>query len=179
MKRSIISVVVPALLGVMFMVGASAAADAVLGVDVYSAYVSRGVTFNDGIVIQPSLDVSKDGFGVNVWGNLDIDDYDGAVDSGEFSEVDLTLSYSRSIDSVDLSLGIIEYVFPNAAIKGTAEVFVSGTINLPAGFAIGGTAYYDIDEIDDYYITVGPSYSYSINDKAGIEASVMLVKICP
>lgn len=171
MKKSMISVVTLAILGVTVMVGTSLAADAALGVDVNSAYVWRGITFNDGMVIQPSLDVSKGGFNVNVWGNIDIDDYNDTLNSGEFSEVDLTLSYSHSIDSMDLSVGIIEYLFPNGG-KGTAEIYASGTINLPAGFSFGLTAYYDIDEVDDYYISAGPGYAYSINDKTTLEASV-------
>ena len=52
------------------------AAEATAGLDLNSAYVWRGQTFNDGFVAQPSIDVATEiGIGVNVWGNLDIDDY--------------------------------------------------------------------------------------------------------
>ena len=56
------------------------AADASFGADINSAYVWRGITFNDGAVIQPSLDVTTGGFGFNVWGNIDIDDDNGTLD---------------------------------------------------------------------------------------------------
>ena len=53
----------------------------IVGVDVNSAYVWRGVTRNDGPAVQPWVDLEvAEGFRVHVWGNLDLDDYDGAVD---------------------------------------------------------------------------------------------------
>ena len=49
------------------------AADATAAIDVNSAYVWRGLTFNDGVVIQPSIDVAaKNGLGINVWDNYNI-----------------------------------------------------------------------------------------------------------
>ena len=96
-------------------VNQAAAATTTAALDTNSAYVWRGLTFNDGLVLQPSLDVSTGGFAVNVWGNLDIDDYNGAVDDGEFSEVDLTASYTWKLGPVDASLGAIEYLFPGGA----------------------------------------------------------------
>lgn len=67
---------------VMMMLGAGAAgaAEVAAGGDLYSAYVWRGITLNDGLVAQPSMDVSVGGFNFNVWGNFDIDDYDDALD---------------------------------------------------------------------------------------------------
>ncbi|HMA84159.1 MAG TPA: hypothetical protein VKN73_00520, partial [Desulfosalsimonadaceae bacterium] len=48
--------------------------------DVVSAYVWRGITFNDGLVVQPYVDVAAgNGFAINVWGNYDIDDYDNTL----------------------------------------------------------------------------------------------------
>ena len=66
--------------------GQAAAATATATLAANSAYVWRGLTFNDGLVLQPSMDVRQGGFAFNVWGNLDLDDYNGAVDDGE--EVD-------------------------------------------------------------------------------------------
>ena len=91
------------------LAGPALAADATVGLDLNSAYVWRGITFNDGAVLQPSVDVAHpSGAGVNVWGNMDLDDYSGAVESGEFSEVDLTLYYAIPVEGWDLSVGDIE-----------------------------------------------------------------------
>ena len=76
---------------VMVMVGSALyAADASLSVDVASAYVFRGATFNDGVVVQPGLELGGlGGLSVGVWGNLDVDDYSGRLAGGEFSELDI------------------------------------------------------------------------------------------
>jgi len=73
MKFILVIVAIVALLG--GAVQPVVAADVTAAVDVNSAYVWRGQTFNDGMVAQPSVDVASGGFGFNVWGNIDIDDY--------------------------------------------------------------------------------------------------------
>ncbi len=139
------------------------AADATLAMDVNSAYVWRGITFNDGVVVQPSLDVTKGGFGVNVWGNVDWDDYDDTLDSGEFSEVDLTFSYGFDLDPVSISAGYIEYLFP-AGIDGTREVFITLGMDLFAGLGAELALYYDIDEFEDLYANFSLGYSLPVSD---------------
>ena len=157
-----------------FASGGSFGAEATLGVDTNSAYVWRGITFNDGLVLQPSLDVAKDGFGLNVWGNMDLDNYDGNINSGQFSEIDLTLSYSIPIEIIDLSVGYIEYLFPGAAAEAAREIYMSIGYSIPPveGLSIGLDAYYEVDEIEDYYISMSISYGCNVNDKIGVEAGV-------
>lgn len=161
---------------VLFIGGAAShaiAADVTAAVDVNSAYVWRGQTFNDGLVIQPSVDVTKGGFGFNVWGNLDIDDYDNSLDDGEFSEVDLTLSYGYTLGNVDVGVGWIEYLFPTTDMgggPGTREFYISLGTALPAGFSVSFNYYYDFDEVEDFYSVLGLSYSYTINDQTTFEA---------
>jgi len=57
MKR-IISLAAAVILLVGMAVAPAAAAEATAAVDFASAYVWRGLTFNDGFVIQPSIDVA-------------------------------------------------------------------------------------------------------------------------
>jgi hypothetical protein len=97
---------------VLMSAGTAFGADVTTAIDVNSAYVWRGITFNDGYVVQPSMDVAAGNFGFNVWGNLDGDDYDDSLDSGEFSEIDLTLTYAVEAGPVGLTFGYIEYLFP-------------------------------------------------------------------
>ena len=92
---------------VLMSTGTAFGADVTAAVDVNSAYVWRGITFNDGFVVQPSVDVTAGNFGFNVWGNIDGDDYDDTLDSGEFSEVDLTLTYAIEAGPVGLTAGYI------------------------------------------------------------------------
>jgi len=171
-----------AALAALTMAGAASqaeAATATAAMDINSAYVWRGLTFNNGMVLQPSIDVAADnGFGVNVWANYDIDDYDGNVDENHFSEVDLTASYAFKLGPVDTSVGVIAYTFPttypdNLAGEGTdfpstTEIFLGLGYELGYGFSISGNFYYDVDQVDDFYITAGVEYSYEINDKTSL-----------
>lgn len=178
MMRKMICVAAMTLcMGMACFCGVSSAADVTAALDVNSAYVWRGMTFNDGAVLQPSLDVSTNGFGINVWGNLDMDDYDGALDSGEFSEIDLTLSYSWSMGSVDSTVGYIEYLFPTTdagGAEGTREIYLSLGMGLPAGFSAALDLYYDIDEVEEFYGVLGLGYSYAINEKLGLDAGASI-----
>jgi hypothetical protein len=157
------------------------AASATAAVDINSAYVWRGQTFNDGIVLQPSIDVAADnGLGINVWGNYDVDDYDGTLDDNEFSEIDLTLSYGFTIGKLDIGVGAIEYLFPATDADGdgngtgataTTELYVSVGMPIVGGLSASVDAYYDIDAYDELsYATFGLSYAYDITEKLNMEA---------
>lgn len=169
MKR-LFSVAVLAILAVGTVGSRANGADVTAVLDANTAYVWRGLTFNDGFVLQPSLDVAKNGFDVNVWGNFDLDDYDGAVESGNFSEIDLSASYTHSFGPVDASLGLIEYTFPGGA-HGTTEVFGGLSMAVGAGFSVNTKLYYDFDQVDDFYATVGAGYGYEINKATTLSLS--------
>ena len=144
-------------------------------VDVNSAYVWRGMTFNDGLVAQPSVNFSTSGFNLNVWGNLDIDDYDDSLDSGQMSETDVTLNYGFELGKVSTTVGVIEYWFPEAdsdADEDTQEVYLSLGLPLGAGFSATLDTYYDFDVMDEYYSKLGLSYGYDINDKTALTLGV-------
>lgn len=157
----------------------AAAATATAALDANSAYVWRGLTFNDGLVLQPSITAAADnGFSVNVWGNYDIGDYDGNIDENHFSEVDLTASYAFKLGAVDTTVGVIAYTFPtthpdNLAGAGTdfastTEIFLGLGYDLGYGFSLAGNIYYDVDQVDDFYITAGLKYAYEINEKTAL-----------
>lgn len=125
--------VLSGVVAVVMMMAASAVygADASLSLDVASAYVFRGVTLNDGAVLQPGLEVSGlGGLTIGVWGNLDLDDYDGSLEKGEFSEVDIYASYALPVDLFDLSIGYTEYTYP---MGGNAD----REVGVSAGKSVG------------------------------------------
>jgi hypothetical protein len=158
-----------------FCVQAALSADARVVLDFNSAYIWRGITFNDGMVIQPSVDVSKKGFGINVWGNIDISNYDDMLDTGQFSEVDLTLSYGFDIESVEITLGYIEYMFPTTDMGGalgTREFFVSIGVEIIEGFSTGLDIYYDFDEVEDYYANLSLAYSIPLSKAVNLDFGV-------
>lgn len=148
----------------------AAAADATAAIDIASAYVWRGQTFNDGLVLQPSVDVAgKNGFGINVWGNYDVDDYDGTLDSHEFSEIDLTVSYSTTVGKLEAGVGAIGYFFP-AGAEETWELYLSLGMPIIGGLSAGLDVYYDVDAVNEFtYSTVSLAYAIDITEKLGME----------
>ena len=97
--------------------------EAAVEVDWFSSYVSRGQVNSDKPVIQPQVEIMKYGVYVNAWGNLDLSDQ---VSGGrDFSEVDLTLGYKLPLETVEIRLGVIDYVFPNVGAPETRELFVT------------------------------------------------------
>jgi hypothetical protein len=149
------------------------AADATAALDLNSAYVWRGITFNDGLVAQPSLDVSKNGFGLNVWGNFDIDDYDDTLDDNDFSEIDLTAYYSFSIENLDVSLGVINYLFPGGG-DSTLELYASVGMAIVGGLSAGISFYYDVDEVESFYTDLGLTYAMDLADDLSLEAGAKI-----
>lgn len=165
-----------------FMAAAASAkvsAEVSMTLDLASAYVFRGVTYNDGLVFQPGIEAS--GFGlpedmgvisVGAWANYDIDDYGGALDSHEFSEVDWNVSYSLPFmpDGLDVSLGYYEYTYPNSSDSTDKEGNVEVSYALAdTGVELGASAFYHIDNKDFYY-SLSAGYGYDISDAVSLSA---------
>jgi len=159
-----------------------------VGVDIASAYVFRGVTFNDGMVAQPWMD-AKTSFGLNfgVWANFDIDDYDGTLEKNEFSEIDLYIGWGTTLaDLVDVGVGYTEYTYPMYGGEANREISVSAGLPLgPIGlgvaayFGVGGgiekttyleaTAEYGIDITEELGASVFGSAVYLIDENGGTQ----------
>lgn len=135
------------------------AAEVTAGTDIATAYVWRGITFNDEGVIQPSVTVTHPaGFAFNVWANYDLGNFDDRLQDNDFSEVDLTFSYTLDLSPVSLTVGHIEYLFPNAGSDtATGEIYGSAGIELVEGITFTGAVYVDYDEVNDVYGTIGLS----------------------
>ena len=183
MKKTILMIIMAAL-----AVGASHAADVSAGVDFASAYVFRGVTLNDGLVMQPCAEIS--GFPIDekygsvaagIWANYDIND----IGSGsEFSEVDYYISYSLPVEVVDIGLIYTSYTYPGAAggdsdreitlsfgkELGTNGVFTALSFNYGVGGAIEGDLYvlgaldYETDLSEKLSASAGVTVGYLISD---------------
>jgi len=142
-KVALKTVAVAALLAVV-SAPAVLAAEATVGLDVKSAYVFRGATYNDGFVAQPYLEVSGLPIDLGVWGNFDIDDYDGAVEDGQFSEIDIYGSYTIPVDVVDASIIYTEYTYPSGGGDADREIGLTiGPKDCPVQSSLG--IYYGLD----------------------------------
>jgi hypothetical protein len=162
--------IVPVIVLMFFLASGSVlAADAELGIDFNSAYVWRGITFNDGWVAQPSMTVEKGGFSFNVWGNYDIDDYDGVVNDYDFSEIDLTVAYTFPSDTVQFTVGLINYLFPGTDAPSTTELFTRLGVGGGMGWSAAVTFYYDVDEVDSYYTDFSLAYAKALTHAVTME----------
>ena len=138
---------------------------------VYGKYVWRGITFNDNVVNQGSVTASYAGFSANVWYNLDLTD-EGDDNEFQTSEVDYTLSYSGQInDQIAYDAGYVYYDFPTAN-NGTGELFVG--LSFDTILAPSVTLYYDIDEVNGFFLDFGISHGVELSEGYVLELGANL-----
>ncbi len=142
-------------------------------VGIFSNYVWRGQKLSNSYVIQPSVGITYNGFGANLWANYD-SDYE---DNGEHTETDLTLDYSFGYDKFSFDAGYIYYALEGA--DDTQEVYLSVSYDIMLNPTL--TIYYDFDEGEGAFVvasishdfelpynstlSLGASASYNINNK--------------
>lgn len=159
-------------IGMAFMLAAGAlafasapaaqAADVFLDVPVVSKYVWRGLEANQEAVVQPSLTVALPyGLSFNLWGNMDLTGYGEEAGygnrSGEFTELDLTGSWSYSLSPLTLTGGVISYIFPGIGAT-THELFASVSADVIAKPTL--SVYSDVDEVKGSYFLLGLAHSF-------------------
>lgn len=164
------------------LVAGVASAEVSTTLDIASAYVFRGVTLNDGAVVQPGIEAS--GFGLpeecgsisaGAWGNYDLNDYsqNGAVGSS-FVESDWYASYSLPslVDGLDLSVGYCEYAYAGGA--SDKEVNVGAGYEI-AGVSLGVTYYQGVGGLihQQKYVEFDAGYGFDISEElsASVDAS--------
>jgi len=153
------------------LVGTTAgmAAEASVSLDVASAYVFRGATFNDGLVLQPGVEVAGLPITFGVWGNFDVDDYGGAVKKSEFSEIDLYGSYSLPIEAADVSIGYTEYLYPGAGSVADREISLSAGLDVLLAPSL--SVFYGVDGgiEKSLYVEAAVGHEFALTDEVAIE----------
>ncbi len=124
------------------------------GTDVMSSYVWRGGVVDDEISVQPSVDVALPGTGftLGLWSAFaarDREFHDGA------DEIDVTLAWEAPLGvgpaSPSLSLGYVQYAFPNAPDGYRhSEEFVA-SLSLPGPVAPSAMVAHDFGLADATY----------------------------
>lgn len=128
-------------------------------VDVLSNYVWRGQKLSNSWVVQPSVGITYGSFGANIWGNYDGDSkVDEGNDHGEFTETDITLTYTYAIDKVSLTGGYIYYALSGA--NDTQEAYLAGSYNTLLKPTL--TMYYDFDEGNGAFIVASIGHSFEV-----------------
>ncbi|MCO5045563.1 MAG: hypothetical protein M9963_12060 [Kiritimatiellae bacterium] len=162
----------------------SSSAEASLDVQVLSAYVWRGQLIGEDAVLQPQFTISKNGFSISWWGNLNLTD-EATGHDGEFSEHDITVAYDLAcpITGADVQLGIVNYDFPNVTtetslgnlslVNDTREAFITYALN-DVLLAPTLNLYYDFKEADGFYGSLGISHSISLAETVSLDLAASL-----
>jgi hypothetical protein len=109
---------------------------------------------------------------VNLWGSMDLTDEKGAT--RQMSEWDYTVDYSSSIDAIEglgYSVGIIGYTFPNLGpvTTSTTEFYAGASYDTFLNPSV--TIYYDVDDVEGAYVSIGGGYSVPIADITSLDIS--------
>lgn len=170
--KKLVSKIVLALMLTLSLTPLAQAADKDWSVDFdltyNSKYVWRGLTATDGSVLQPSFSLAYKGFSAGVWGNVDLSDVNG--EQGNFTEVDLWAEYAHSFGMFTPAVGVIYYHFPPDDSANTTEIYLSLGFDVILSPTL--VIYYDVDQIQGLYISLGISHSFDLYQKG--EMSVAL-----
>lgn len=160
--------------------------------DLFSAYVWRGVTYTNKPVAQPDVWISfpagKAAITAGGWANIELGKYDdpdddfsesGGLSAFNVAEFNPYAEVSFSTGKAAITGGIIGYLFPNdlddAPIAGldsesnTWEVY--GTVGFDVPFAPEFSLYYDFDKVKGAYFEGGVSHSVPLGESHALDLS--------
>lgn len=131
----------------------------------YNRYIFRGYEIGtQNFVAQPSLSASYRGFTGTFWGNFDSNQRDttssvfSSPGSSGIDEVDITLSYTYSIQKLSLTGGYIYYNLSYA--KNTQEFFLSAALDVFGKPTL--SVYQDVDSYPGTYVNLSFAQSFPI-----------------
>jgi hypothetical protein len=140
-----------------------------------SAYIWRGQELTrHSIVVQPSATLAYKGVSLNVWGNIDTRPYAAGDEKygANYTETDITLSYSRKVGPVTVGAGYIYYGLAAAYAGGpdyldSQELFV--TVSVDTLLSPTLTVFKEIDHYHQWYATLGISHTFALHEKVGLK----------
>ncbi len=134
------------------------------GLGFYSLYIWRGWQLSkDSLVIQPSATIGYKGFSMNLWGNLDTNQFN--IDKANWNETDFTVSYERSFGPLNLGAGYIYYALDGLDDQQEFYLNIGGDILLAPTFSV----YKDITKVDSWYFNLGISHSFQLPRKISLD----------
>ena len=135
----------------------------------FNAYMWRGVTLTNQLVLQPDAYLTIPAGGgsavIGAWGNIDAGQYDdpandlsegGGTSSLNATEINIWAEYGHSLGSgVTGTLGTLLYLFPNESgltneFNRTVEIY--GKLQLISVLSPKLAAWYDVDKVDGLYL---------------------------
>lgn len=153
-------------------------------VDLTNQYLWRGFVLNDAPSSQPGVTVEFTNFSISSWSNFSQTGPNGQ----QWTEHDLMLDYTQPVGSFSLSIGYINYLFPNIESgegRRTNEVyfglahdnFLSPSVTVYRDFDDGEGWYYYLSLGHAFKLPKGlalnPSVGVGVNHHLFIEQTVM------
>lgn len=138
---------------------------------VLSSYQWRGAPFNDDPVLQPSITAGLGGLSLNLWGSIDLTDYNDKRYS--LSELDYTITWTRGLPFGELSAGAATYSYPGVEGEETTTELMAG---IEAGLPLSPSLslFKDIDKADGLYVLLGAGSSIPAGSLLSIDVSASL-----
>ncbi len=163
----------------LFFTGSYAVASessASVTVDVASAYVFRGTTFNDEVVVQPGVELSGRAITLGVWANYDLGDYDDTLDDSQFSEIDIYASYDIPVpvEKLGVSLGYCEYTYPGVTGEAEREVSISFSVDTFLSPSLSVNYGTDGAVQENMYMELGLAHGFEVSDELSMELALAL-----
>jgi len=142
---------------------------------VYDKYLWRGFNLSGSEpVAQGGVDLTSGNFSLSYWTNVQLSSDSGeGYKSGEATENDLTLDYSRDItDLVSISVGNIYYMLDG--IDDTNELYLS--VGLSTILEPTLSVYYDWDEAQEngLYYTASVGHTFDLMEKLSLSLGALL-----
>ena len=140
--------------------------------DFSSKYLWKGITYNEGLLIQPSLWASCGKFSAGLWGNYVA--YD-RFHSEKVHEVDLIFTYSYSIGKFEIDHTVMFYYYP-----GLEDAPPTGEFFLGVGYPIGEFSLFSSATADflsypgNLYFEHGVDYEKELTEKLLLSTKVSL-----
>lgn len=154
-------------------------------VDLFSAYVWRGVTYTNKPVAQPDVWITFPAGNASItaggWANIEIGKYDdpqddfsesGGLSAFNIAEFNPYAEVGFSSGKASLAAGVVGYIYPNdldeAPLEGldsesnTWEVY--GTVGFDVPLAPELSVYYDFDKVKGAYLEGGVSHSAPLGE---------------
>lgn len=168
---------------------ATAQAEVGAQVDLYSAYVWRGLSLTNKPVAEPSLYLSfpagRASVTVGGWANIDIGEYDdpaddlsqsGGVGAFNLSEFDPYAEVSVPAGKATITGGVLGYVFPNdfGATEDLNTWEVYGTVGFDLPLSPEVAVYYDVDKVKGAYIQGTVAHSLPLSQKLSLDLGALV-----
>jgi len=140
-------------------------------------YIFRGYEIgSNSAIIQPFIGILYKGFSASVWGNIDTSEHatQSFIPDKEghksFNETDLTLSYTWTINKLNLGLGYTYYALKyNSPPGDTEEVFLSAAYDTILKPTL--CVYRDITSYPGTYVSLLLSHSVNLNKEITLDIS--------